>query len=143
MSGSGLTGHLDPIDGRYHWQGMVFDALPDDNPPQRVRLTVGERTADARIAERTPWGTYSVVGVGDAALRARRSRVHPAGPVVDRRRQQHDREHAADDPRYQQRQSAVGSPQEPCPQSSRQHRETAGALEHSLRAGLQIRADQR
>jgi Domain of unknown function (DUF4873) len=60
-----LTGHLDPIDGRYHWQGMVFDSLPDDNPLQRVRLAVGERVAEARIAERTPWGTYSVVGVGE------------------------------------------------------------------------------
>jgi hypothetical protein len=60
-----LTGHLDPIDGRYHWQGTVFDALPDDNPPQRVRLAVGERTAEARIAERTPQGGYSVVGVGE------------------------------------------------------------------------------
>jgi len=60
-----LTGHLDPIDGRYHWQGTVFDELPDENPPQRVRLAVGERIAEARIAERTPWGTYSVVGVGE------------------------------------------------------------------------------
>jgi hypothetical protein len=60
-----LTGHLDPIDGLYHWQGTVFDALPDDNPPQRVRLAVGERIAEARIAERTPWGNYSVVGVGE------------------------------------------------------------------------------
>ena len=59
-----LTGHLDPIDGRYHWQGTVFDTLPDDNPPQRVRLAVDEQVAEARIAERTPWGTYSVVGVG-------------------------------------------------------------------------------
>lgn len=57
-----LTGHLDPIDGHYHWQGTVFDAA--DQLPQRVKLTVGERTADARIAERTPWGSYSVVGVG-------------------------------------------------------------------------------
>jgi hypothetical protein len=60
-----LTGHLDPIDGRYHWQGTVFDTLPDDNPPQQVRLAVGERTAEARISERTPWGSYSVVGVGE------------------------------------------------------------------------------
>jgi hypothetical protein len=59
-----LTGHLDPIDGRFHWRGTVFDALPDDKPPPQIRLTVGERSADARIAERTPWGTYSVVGVG-------------------------------------------------------------------------------
>jgi hypothetical protein len=57
-----LTGHLDPIDGRYHWQGMVFDI--GDQLPQLVKLAVGERTADARIAERTPWGSYSVVGVG-------------------------------------------------------------------------------
>jgi hypothetical protein len=57
-----LTGHLDPIDGHYHWQGTVFDAA--DQLPQQVKLTVGERTADARIAERTPWGSYSVVGVG-------------------------------------------------------------------------------
>ena len=60
-----LTGHLDPIDGHYHWQGTVFDALPDDNPPTRVRLAVGERVTEARIAERTPWGTYSVAGVGE------------------------------------------------------------------------------
>jgi hypothetical protein len=58
-----LTGHLDPIDGRYHWQGTVFDTLPDESPRQ-VRLAVDERTAEARITERTPQGGYSVVGVG-------------------------------------------------------------------------------
>ena len=56
-----LTGHLDPIDGRYHWQGTVFGALPG---AQRVILTIGERTAEARITEQTPWGSYSVAGVG-------------------------------------------------------------------------------
>src|SRR3977135_222806 len=30
-----LTGHLDPIDGRYHWQGTVFDTLPDEAPRPR------------------------------------------------------------------------------------------------------------
>ena len=24
-----LSGHLEPIDGRYHWQGTVFESLPD------------------------------------------------------------------------------------------------------------------
>ena len=24
-----LSGHFDPIDGRYHWQGTVFDTLPE------------------------------------------------------------------------------------------------------------------
>jgi hypothetical protein len=60
-----LSGHLDPIDGRYHWQGTVFEALPDDAKlPQQVKLSVGANTAEARITERTPQGGYSVAGVG-------------------------------------------------------------------------------
>jgi Domain of unknown function (DUF4873) len=60
-----LTGHVEPIDGRYHWQGTVFETLPEEVLKQsRVRVTVGEHTADARITERTPWGSYSVAGVG-------------------------------------------------------------------------------
>lgn len=60
-----LTGHLDPIDGRYHWQGTVFDSPSDDLSQARTAtLTVGERSAPARIVERTPWGTHSVAGVG-------------------------------------------------------------------------------
>lgn len=61
-----LTGHLDPIDGNYHWQGTVLDPLPQA-PLSRSRtatLTVGERSAPARIVEQTPWGTHSVAGVG-------------------------------------------------------------------------------
>lgn len=60
-----LTGRLDPIDGKYHWRGTVFEEISDDvlrQPP--VQLSIGERTAEARITEKTPWGTYSVVGVG-------------------------------------------------------------------------------
>jgi hypothetical protein len=60
-----LIGHLDPIDGLYHWQGTAFDALPDDVLKQpKVSLTVGGRTAQARITERTPQGIYGVSGVG-------------------------------------------------------------------------------
>ena len=62
-----LTGHLDAIDGRYHWQGTVFEALPD---VARVRsagvtLTIADRTAAARVVEQTPWGTHMIAGVGD------------------------------------------------------------------------------
>jgi cation diffusion facilitator CzcD-associated flavoprotein CzcO len=66
-----LSGRVDPIDGHYHWQGTVFSSpskpLPDEMLKQArtATLTVGERTAPARITERTPWGTHSVVGVGD------------------------------------------------------------------------------
>lgn len=60
-----LSGHLDPIDGRYHWQGTVFDALPDDlKLPQPATLSVGDNSATARITERPPQGGYSVAGVG-------------------------------------------------------------------------------
>ena len=61
-----LTGHLDPLDGRYHWQGTVFDPLTGDTlkNPRVATLTVGERSAPARIIEQTPWGTHSVAGVG-------------------------------------------------------------------------------
>lgn len=65
-----LAGHLDPIDGRYHWQGTVFCSpgrpLPDDALKQArtATLTVGHCSAPARIVEQTPWGTHSVAGVG-------------------------------------------------------------------------------
>ncbi|OBK11765.1 DUF4873 domain-containing protein [Mycobacterium asiaticum] len=61
-----LIGHLDPLDGNYHWQGTIFDALPQDGLRQTraATLTVGDRRAPARIVEQTPWGTHSVAGVG-------------------------------------------------------------------------------
>jgi cation diffusion facilitator CzcD-associated flavoprotein CzcO len=57
-----LTGHVDPIDGRYHWQGTVFDAPA--GVKSGVLLGVDGRTARARITEQTPWGSYSIAGVG-------------------------------------------------------------------------------
>ncbi|GAB7068441.1 diiron oxygenase [Mycobacterium hodleri] len=60
-----LAGHLEPIDGQYHWQGAIFGDIPDDvlkHP--KATLTVDGRTAQARITERTPQGNYGVVGVG-------------------------------------------------------------------------------
>lgn len=58
-----LVGHLDPLDGNYHWQGTVFDAA--ELSRERVgTLSVGQHSAPARIVERTPWGTHSVAGVG-------------------------------------------------------------------------------
>jgi Domain of unknown function (DUF4873) len=60
-----LTGHFDPIDGQYHWQGMILDQLPGtEKLPQPATLTIGNRSAAARITERTSQGGYSVVGVG-------------------------------------------------------------------------------
>ncbi len=58
-----LAGHLDPIDGHYHWQGTVFGAAAL-NETRTATLTVGERSAAARVVEQTPWGTHTVAGVG-------------------------------------------------------------------------------
>lgn len=61
-----LLGHLDPLDGNYHWQGTVFETLPDASLKQirTATLSVGEHTAPVRIVEKTPWGTHSIAGVG-------------------------------------------------------------------------------
>jgi hypothetical protein len=73
-----LTGRLDPIDGRYHWQGTVFGDFPAVQ--LSVTVTVGEHSADARIVERTPQGGYSVVGVGPPPFT--RDDVEVAVPVL-------------------------------------------------------------
>lgn len=63
-----LSGHPDPIDGRYHWYGRVSAANPADLPDPRrghVRLTLpGGVPADAALQERDPWGGLRIAGVG-------------------------------------------------------------------------------
>jgi cation diffusion facilitator CzcD-associated flavoprotein CzcO len=65
-----LTGHLDPIDGHYHWQGTVFGSRSGPLSADILKqartgtLTVGECSAPARVVEETPWGAHSVAGVG-------------------------------------------------------------------------------
>lgn len=58
-----LAGHFDPIDGQYHWQGMFFTDLPGAGVTgSKVSIRIGEHTAEGRVAERTPWGTLTVMG---------------------------------------------------------------------------------
>ena len=61
-----LAGHLAAIDGRYHWRGNLAGDLPTDllKGPREVTVTIGTRTAQARVVEQTPWGSYTVAGVG-------------------------------------------------------------------------------
>lgn len=59
-----LTGHLEPIDGRFHWQGILSGELPDTVVKQRsVTVTIADHAAAGRLGEPTPWG-HSVSGVG-------------------------------------------------------------------------------
>lgn len=61
-----LTGHIEPFDGQYHWQGTVFGQLSDEFKKARsLTVTVGERSAPARITEQTPQGTHSIAGAGE------------------------------------------------------------------------------
>jgi hypothetical protein len=62
-----LIAHLDAIDGRYHWQGTVFEALPaaGRGRPSGLTLTIEDRSATARVVEQTPWGTHMISGVGE------------------------------------------------------------------------------
>lgn len=62
-----LVGHLDAIDGLYHWQGMVFHALPDGAVGRSagVTLTIQDRSVGAKVVEKTPWGTHTISGVGE------------------------------------------------------------------------------
>lgn len=61
-----ITGHIDPIDGRYHWQGTLFGQFPTDvlARDRTATLAVGDRSVSARITEETPQGGYSIAGVG-------------------------------------------------------------------------------
>jgi P-aminobenzoate N-oxygenase AurF/Domain of unknown function (DUF4873) len=62
-----LAGHLDPIDGQYHWRGTIFADLPADAMrTPAVSITIGERTVAARLTDRTSQGAYAVAGVGPA-----------------------------------------------------------------------------
>lgn len=58
-----LTGHFDPIDGQYHWQGTLHTDLAGARVTgSTVDIRIGEHTAVGRISEQTPWGTLAVVG---------------------------------------------------------------------------------
>jgi hypothetical protein len=61
-----LAGHLNPIDGQYHWQGTILDEMAAGlmTTSRTVRLSVGALSASARIIEKTPQGTHSIAGVG-------------------------------------------------------------------------------
>ncbi len=64
-----LTGHLEPLDGLYHWYGRVqrneaLD-LAKANGATEIVLTIGDgHPASARLAEHDAWGNLRVTGTG-------------------------------------------------------------------------------
>ncbi len=64
-----LAGHLEPLDGRYHWYGTVDDldigAALKKMPRGSVTVSVGGGDdVPAMVTDKTVWGTYRLVGVG-------------------------------------------------------------------------------
>jgi len=59
-----LAGHLNPIDGQYHWQGLAYGAPDDVTAGKLAQLTIGNRSATVRLVERVPSGQLMVSGVG-------------------------------------------------------------------------------
>lgn len=61
-----LIGFFNPLDGKFHWQGTIY-AKPEGGELKggtQVTIAVGETSAPGRITEQTPWGHFSVTGVG-------------------------------------------------------------------------------
>ena len=62
-----LRGHVEPIDGRFHWYGRI--ATNDEvTARHRSGATVAVRTphgvAAGRISDIDPWGRFRVTGLG-------------------------------------------------------------------------------
>jgi hypothetical protein len=64
-----LAGHLEPLDGRYHWYGRVTRNDTVDGAKRAgvttVGLAIGDREpAEGRLAEHDAWGNLRVTGLG-------------------------------------------------------------------------------
>ena len=64
-----LDGHLEPLDGRFHWYGRIersaeMEAVKDAGATTGL-LVIGEHApAELRLAEHDAWGHVQVKGVG-------------------------------------------------------------------------------
>jgi hypothetical protein len=62
-----LRGHLEPIDGRFHWYGRIqpsaeLDAVASSGDTALLRTPYGE--AQGRLSDVDPWGRFRVTGLG-------------------------------------------------------------------------------
>ena len=64
-----LGGHLEPLDGRYHWYGRVVQHDVVDAAKKAgatmATLTIGDGpSAEGRLAEHDAWGNMRITGLG-------------------------------------------------------------------------------
>lgn len=60
-----LAGHLNPIDGRFHWQGLAYGVPDEIQAGKSAQLFIGNRSAAIRLVERIPSGQLMLRGVGE------------------------------------------------------------------------------
>lgn len=62
-----LRGHVEPLDGRFHWYGRVA-ASPElaaaVEPGTTVTVTTPAGSAEGRLSDVDPWGRFRVSGTG-------------------------------------------------------------------------------
>jgi hypothetical protein len=61
-----LRGHLEPIDGRFHWWGRVHRDTPltEHTSGATVTLETPYGSAEGRLSDVDPWGRFRVTGTG-------------------------------------------------------------------------------
>jgi hypothetical protein len=64
-----LTGHLEPLDGLYHWYGRVQRNealnLAKASGATEIALSIGDgHPVPARLAEHDAWGNLRITGTG-------------------------------------------------------------------------------
>jgi hypothetical protein len=64
-----LAGHLEPLDGKYHWYGRIAQNDAVDAAKKSGTTTVGIAIADGasaegRLAEHDAWGNMRITGLG-------------------------------------------------------------------------------
>ena len=62
-----LRGHVEPLDGRFHWWGRVaaHEQLHGEHAPGAVvRLVTPHGEAEGRLTDVDPWGRFRVSGTG-------------------------------------------------------------------------------
>jgi hypothetical protein len=64
-----LDGHLEPLDGRFHWYGRIersvtVAAVKDAGATAGFLAIDGAAPAELRLAEYDPWGHVQVKGTG-------------------------------------------------------------------------------
>ncbi|WP_330181075.1 DUF4873 domain-containing protein [Nocardia sp. NBC_01503] len=76
-----LNGHVDPIDGNFHWYGRVSapegSDLPDPGRGQVFLTLPGGTPARGVLQERDPWGNLRIVGIGTPPFPLEQAEIHP------------------------------------------------------------------